>query len=105
MILSIPFLVATLLVYALIKELRATLNGKSLMCYVLGLIVAYTFLATVQLNGDNRINDGLCKFLGFTIYFALMFSFFWLNVISFDIWWTFGYVQFYIKLFKFNIKN
>lgn len=99
MILSIPFLVATLLVYALIKELRATLNGKSLMCYVLGLIVAYTFLATVQLNGATQIAPIPCKMFGFTIYFALMFSFFWLNVISFDIWWTFGYVNGFLRTF------
>ncbi|KAH0946282.1 hypothetical protein HN011_011867 [Eciton burchellii] len=46
-IVSIPFLVATFLVYAIIPELR-NLYGKTLMCYVICLITAYIFLILVN---------------------------------------------------------
>lgn len=42
-IISIPFLIATFLVYAITPELR-NLYGKTLMCYVICLITAYVFL-------------------------------------------------------------
>lgn len=42
-IVSIPFLIATFLVYAITPELR-NLYGKTLMCYVICLIIAYVFL-------------------------------------------------------------
>lgn len=45
---SIPFFLATFLVYAIIPELR-NLYGKTLMCYVACLILAYTFLVIAKL--------------------------------------------------------
>ncbi|XP_066587468.1 probable G-protein coupled receptor Mth-like 6 [Prorops nasuta] len=44
MIVSIPFLLATFLVYAIIPELR-NLYGKTFMCYILCLIIAYCIIA------------------------------------------------------------
>ncbi|KAG8237624.1 hypothetical protein J437_LFUL017874 [Ladona fulva] len=58
MLVSIPFLLVTFLVYALIPELR-NLHGKSLMCHVSSLLMAYTFLAVVQLGGTS-LNDATC---------------------------------------------
>uniref|UniRef100_A0A182LY68 G-protein coupled receptors family 2 profile 2 domain-containing protein n=2 Tax=Anopheles culicifacies TaxID=139723 RepID=A0A182LY68_9DIPT len=87
MLLSVPFLLLTLLVYACIPELR-NMHGKSLMCYVLGLSVGYTVLSMVQL----RVFPGSslsCVISGYIVYFSFMVSFFWLNVMSFDIYWTF----------------
>nr|CAD7444378.1 unnamed protein product [Timema bartmani] len=49
MLLSEPFLLVTVLVYALIPELR-NLHGKSLMCHVSSLLTAYLFLSMMQLN-------------------------------------------------------
>lgn len=46
-IVSIPFLVATFLVYAITPELR-NLYGKTFMCYVMCLIIAYVFLILVN---------------------------------------------------------
>jgi hypothetical protein len=62
MIISVPFLLATFVVYAVIPELR-NLHGKSLMCHVSSLLTAYTFLAVVQLGG-NRLSNELCTFCG-----------------------------------------
>ncbi|VVC86620.1 unnamed protein product [Leptidea sinapis] len=46
---SVPFLLATFVVYALIPELR-NLHGMCLMSYCAGLIIAYTFLAYLKLH-------------------------------------------------------
>lgn len=97
MFLSVPFLLATFIVYACIPELR-NVHGKSLMSYVLGLTVGYTILASVQFHGNqeecrdgstNCFTNVVCVILGYIIYFSFMVSFFWLNVMCFDIFWTF----------------
>ncbi|XP_011139232.3 probable G-protein coupled receptor Mth-like 3 isoform X2 [Harpegnathos saltator] len=88
MIISIPFLVATFLVYAITPELR-NLYGKTLMCYVICLISSYVFLTLV--NHVGYISPYfLCIIIAFVIHFSFLASFFWLNVMCFDIWWTFG---------------
>ncbi|XP_077254742.1 putative G-protein coupled receptor Mth-like 3 isoform X2 [Temnothorax americanus] len=85
---SIPFLVATFLVYAITPELR-NLYGKTLMCYVISLIIAYVFLILVNYIYMSPIRV-LCFTTAFIIHFSFLASFFWLNVMCFDIWWTFG---------------
>lgn len=61
-IVSIPFLVATFLVYAIIPELR-NLYGKTLMCYVICLVIAYVFLILVTYIHLSLI-PALCLFCG-----------------------------------------
>jgi len=61
-IVSIPFLVATFLIYAIIPELR-NLYGKTLMCYVICLITAYVFLILVNYIHISPIR-ALCLFSG-----------------------------------------
>ncbi|XP_074105856.1 G-protein coupled receptor Mth2 isoform X1 [Cotesia typhae] len=85
-IISIPFLVATLFVYAVIPELR-NLYGITLMCYVGCLLGAYIFLVTGRLIYHRHF---CCVIIAFVIHFSFLASFFWLNVMCFDIWWTFG---------------
>jgi hypothetical protein len=51
-----------MLVYLLIPELR-DLHGKTLVCYVLCLTIAYIFLAAVQLVGET-LNQKLCVICG-----------------------------------------
>lgn len=62
MTLSLPFLFSTFLVYALIRDLR-NLHGKSLMCHVATLLVAYSSLILVQFM-STKINDKFCVILG-----------------------------------------
>uniref|UniRef100_A0A182MK93 G-protein coupled receptors family 2 profile 2 domain-containing protein n=1 Tax=Anopheles culicifacies TaxID=139723 RepID=A0A182MK93_9DIPT len=88
MIISIPFLVATLIVYALIPDLR-NIPGKSLMCYVFALTVSYLMLVLIKRSLFDSSPDW-CTAVGYAYYFSLMSSFFWLNVMAFDIYWTFG---------------
>jgi hypothetical protein len=62
MALSLPFLLMTFLVYALIKRLR-NLHGKSLMCHITSLFVAYSSLILVQLTIETADNY-FCVLLG-----------------------------------------
>lgn len=88
MLLSVPFIVATFLVYICLPELR-NLHGKCLLCYLFGLVIGYTAMALVQLNGANYVDPYICKPVGFLIYFSFISAFLWLSVISFDLWWNF----------------
>lgn len=87
MILSVACLIPTLLVYAILPELR-NVHGKSLMCYLVCLANGQTVLAIVQLNNAETLS-WLCVAFSYWIYFWFLAAFFWLNVISFDLWWTF----------------
>ncbi|XP_068633391.1 G-protein coupled receptor Mth2-like [Battus philenor] len=90
LMLSIPFLLATFLVYAFIPELR-NLHGMCLMAYCGGLIIAYTFLAYLKLHsGKIGVAMAGCYTIAFIVYYAFQTSFFWLNVMCFDIWRTFS---------------
>lgn len=90
LILSVPFLLATFLIYAFIPELR-NLHGMCLMAYCGGLIVAYPFLAYLKLHvGTVGVEMTGCLVVAFVVYYAFQTSFFWLNVMCFDIWRTFS---------------
>ncbi|XP_037971181.2 G-protein coupled receptor Mth2 isoform X2 [Plutella xylostella] len=90
MLLSVPFLLATFLVYAFLPELR-NLHGLCLMAYCGGLIVAYSLLAYLKLHtGEVGVAMGGCLAIAFVVYYAFQSSFFWLNVMCFDIWRTFS---------------
>ncbi|XP_053995121.1 G-protein coupled receptor Mth2-like isoform X2 [Hylaeus volcanicus] len=88
MIVSVPFLLATLIVYTLIPELH-NIHGRTLRGYVGSLLVAYTTLAILQISPQEHISDKFCVLLALVIHFSFLASFFWLNVMCFDIWWTF----------------
>jgi G protein-coupled receptor Mth (Methuselah protein) len=90
MIASIPFLVATFFVYGCIRELR-NLHGKSLMAYVLSLTLMYASMAVILLY-DRYLYENyltICKIFGHLLMMSTFTSFFWLNVMCFDIWTTF----------------
>jgi G protein-coupled receptor Mth (Methuselah protein) len=61
MLLSSVFMGITLVVYALLPELR-NLHGKCLMCHVACLFFAYLSLSLVQL-GTSLIPAWLCTFV------------------------------------------
>ncbi|XP_011341055.1 G-protein coupled receptor Mth2 isoform X3 [Ooceraea biroi] len=89
MLASVSFLTATYVVYWLLPELR-NLHGLTLRGYVGCLAMAYGMLAVVQLTPQEQIPYVICIALAFVIHFSFLASFFWLNVMCFDIWWTFG---------------
>ncbi|XP_049545922.1 G-protein coupled receptor Mth2-like isoform X3 [Anopheles darlingi] len=85
---SLPFLVATFAVYAILPELQ-NVSGMSLMCYVAALAISFLLLAMGRLDIYDY-QSVMCRVSAYTLYFTLMASFFWLNVMSFDIYWTLG---------------
>lgn len=63
MLFSIPFMVLTILVYLFIPELRNQ-HGKSLVCYLFGLIVGYTMLCIIALDAAIDYAGISCKVVG-----------------------------------------
>ncbi|CAK1580513.1 unnamed protein product [Parnassius mnemosyne] len=90
LLISCVFLALTLLVYALLPELR-NLCGMVLMAYVASQFGAFLVLAVIQI-GLHPVS--VCLGLTFCAYFFFLSSFCWMNVMSIDIWWTFrGYAK------------
>ncbi|XP_045498634.1 G-protein coupled receptor Mth2-like isoform X3 [Colias croceus] len=90
MLISCVFILVTVAVYCWLPELR-NLHGRVLIAYLLSLFVGFVFLSTMKilLMIDN-ISHNCCVIFTFIIYFFLLAAFFWLNVMCFDIWWTFS---------------
>ncbi|XP_045516279.1 G-protein coupled receptor Mth2-like isoform X3 [Pieris brassicae] len=90
MLISCVFIIVTVAVYYCLPEL-CNLHGKVLIAYLLSLFVGFIFLSTMQilLSIDN-ISREYCMTFTFIIYYFILAAFFWLNVMSFDIWWTFS---------------
>ncbi|XP_011172428.2 G-protein coupled receptor Mth2 isoform X1 [Solenopsis invicta] len=89
LIVSLPFLLATFVIYSILPELR-NMHGYTLRGYVGSLFIAYTFLGILQLMPPNTLSESICIIWAFIMHFSFLASFFWLNVMCFDIWWTFG---------------
>ncbi|XP_059612776.1 G-protein coupled receptor Mth2-like [Phlebotomus argentipes] len=87
---SCLFLAATLLVYACLPKLM-NLHGKTLVSHVLSLLIAYAGLSYIQFGTDFQ--PKFCHTVAMFIYFSFLAAFSWLNVMCFDIWWTFGTVR------------
>ncbi|CAH4003471.1 unnamed protein product [Pieris brassicae] len=83
-------LALTLIVYCALPELR-NLNGLNLICHVTMMLLAFACLARVQYSAVDDVQT--CTMLGYGIYFGFVAAFAWLNVMCFDIWWTFGSVR------------
>ncbi|KAL6420598.1 hypothetical protein ACFW04_014643 [Cataglyphis niger] len=87
-IVCILFMVSIFLVYSILPELR-NVHGFMLCNYSGALCVTYTTTIMNVLFYSNSIHDSICIIFAFFIYFCYMASFFWLTVMSFDMWWTF----------------
>jgi hypothetical protein len=93
-----------------VSSVRKLLNlhGKTLICHVGSLFCAFSVLAAIKLSTETQIvhcvffgkvtfgqgSLAACShspyFPGYFIYFTFLTAFTWLNVMCFDIWWTFG---------------
>ncbi|CAL7950005.1 unnamed protein product [Xylocopa violacea] len=95
-IISVVFLIATLAVYVLLPELRE-IQDKAMMAAVTSLTVSYIILSIQNLRHHKEEDDiAICLTLAFILYFAFMSVFFWLNIVSFNIWRTVWFKQFTI---------
>jgi len=87
MFVSAGCLILTFVIYAVIPELR-NVHAVTVMCYVISLAVMFISLGTIQL-ATRSINDLLCISLAQIAHFSFLSTFTWLNVTSFDTWWSF----------------
>lgn len=85
MMLSVPFIVATILVYIILPELH-NLYGKCLIFHLMSLAMGYAILGVTQLNERSLINSDS---LGYAAYFSFISSFFWISIISFELYLNF----------------
>ncbi|XP_076263807.1 G-protein coupled receptor Mth2-like isoform X10 [Rhynchophorus ferrugineus] len=86
MIISMPFLFITFLVYLILPD--KNVHQYALMLYVLTLLLAYVLLVTINLS--ESLPTFFCTGAAYGTLFLFMVSFFWMNVICFDIWYTFS---------------
>nr|XP_050858077.1 G-protein coupled receptor Mth2-like isoform X3 [Vespula vulgaris] len=89
LIISLLFLFITFVIYSIIPELN-NMHGRTLRVYTSTLFFAYLFLVIVQTSSEDIISSTWCIVIAFFMYFFFLASFYWLNVMCFDIWWTFG---------------
>ncbi|CAB3381918.1 Hypothetical predicted protein [Cloeon dipterum] len=96
MIFSIICLLLTLLAFFFTPEMR-NLHGKSIACQSFTLMMAYIGLTVTYFSGtDSKLI--VCKLFAYMAFGFLLSSFYWLNTMCFDIFWTFRLVL-YVKLF------
>ncbi|RZF37783.1 hypothetical protein LSTR_LSTR007145 [Laodelphax striatellus] len=84
---SLVFLSLTVIVYLSLPTLR-TLGGKIIIGELISVILSFLFLVLILIFKDE-FSFNICLLMGYTTHYALLCHFFWLNVMSFDIWLTF----------------
>lgn len=84
-VLSVVFLVLTIIVYILVPSLR-DLQGKCIMHSITALAIAMLFLCIMQFG--VQISEKVCQIVGYVTFMAFFSTFTWLNTISFHIWRT-----------------
>ncbi|XP_059484657.1 G-protein coupled receptor Mth2-like [Neocloeon triangulifer] len=87
-ILSAIFLTLTLLAFILTPE-RNSIHSKAVVCQSGSLLVTYVCLTITYLTGEKSHAD-ICVIVAYIMYYFLMASFFWMNVMCIDIYLTFA---------------
>ncbi|KAJ3654382.1 hypothetical protein Zmor_013573 [Zophobas morio] len=87
-IISSIFIVFTMAVYFFLPEML-NLFGKILMSYCVAMLAIFIFLIYAQFKTTD-VSDAACLRDSFLSSYLSLTSFSWLNVMCFDIWWTFG---------------
>ncbi|XP_036217358.2 G-protein coupled receptor Mth2 [Bactrocera oleae] len=88
MLVSLPFLLLTILTYWAIPELYKSLYYKCLICYMFSIIIANTMIIMINLR-TKEYDPVPCGIIGSVAYYFYLGAFFWLNIICFDIWASF----------------
>lgn len=81
MLVSIPFLIITLLLYLWLPALNKNVHGKCFICY------SICQSACFIVESVNYYTNGATHLDSIVIYLFLC-SFQWLNVTAFDAWWN-----------------
>ncbi|XP_054264806.1 G-protein coupled receptor Mth2-like [Macrosteles quadrilineatus] len=86
LLISSVFLLATVVIYLWLPELR-DLQGKCVLCFIFSLMIGYICLVYLQLPSSSPdLHQTDCIVIAFLTYFWMMSAFFWLNINSFNMW-------------------
>ncbi|XP_039309678.1 G-protein coupled receptor Mth2 [Solenopsis invicta] len=91
LIVNCVFLLMTFLIYAYLPNLQ-NLHGKTVMCYINSLLLAIIFTFITKWYGEvvfEQRSYTICKALAYVTLFFNLSIHLWLNVMCFDMWWTF----------------
>lgn len=88
LLISVLFLFATLAVGFLLVSNHHVLHWRCQTNYVICLLIGDLLLAITQLAGP-AITGASCIVIAHLMHFFFLATFFWLNTMSFNIWWTF----------------
>ncbi|KAJ8978579.1 hypothetical protein NQ317_015996 [Molorchus minor] len=105
MIISCVFLILTVTFYAISSE-RKKVFGRILMSFCIALFVLFTLLTycTFKLN-LNSIRRATCKTIGFLLVYMNISCFAWLQIMCYDIYWTFGSTKRYTNANEKRMRN
>ncbi|XP_044265758.1 G-protein coupled receptor Mth2-like [Tribolium madens] len=84
-LISVFFILITIFVYLQLRGDLLDLQGICIMHSISGLATSFLTLAVNQLL-PGGLEKPSCIVLAYIIYFSMLYSFFWLNVLSFHIW-------------------
>lgn len=82
------FLLLTLGVHIAVPTMRRSPHAKALCCHCASLLVASVTLTAGHIR--RRLWEPYCSITGFLVQFSFLATFFWLNVMCFDLSWTFS---------------
>ncbi|XP_045470217.1 G-protein coupled receptor Mth2-like isoform X2 [Harmonia axyridis] len=85
---SCIFLSLTIVIYLILPTMR-NLFGKILLNYCVSTLILFACLTIVQFFFGHN-SPVMCKIVGFISILSCMWSFTWLNIMCFDIWYSFG---------------
>lgn len=83
MLMSVAFIIATIIVYATLPTLR-TFRIKLFLCYLISMAVFFVSCSLIHLNGTWIQALAVCKTVAYIAYFAFLSAATWASVISFD---------------------
>lgn len=92
LLISVLFLVATLLVGFLLLSNHHMLHWRCQTNYVICLLIGDLLLAITQISGTS-LHGPACIVFAHLMHFFFLAAFFWLNAMCFNIWWTFRWVN------------
>ncbi|XP_046808534.1 G-protein coupled receptor Mth2-like [Lucilia cuprina] len=98
-VISMLFLLPTLLVYIVLKELRQHMSGQLMICYVLSQIISNAIISFINIS---NISFGFlsCFIMGYTAYFFYLSLYLWLSVLCYDISKSFNNINAELNLRK-----
>lgn len=83
MIVSVAFIIVTIIVNAALPKLRISFNLKCFLCHLSSLATLFTSLSLMRLNGFGCHTRAVCEIIA---HFAFLSAAMWTNAISFNVW-------------------